>query len=251
MRAYEIMKETLLRRRFILIIHLVILALYAVLFLPWLPPAFRMSWPPIMLFGSGCILPLIISAGIFGDDIASGRIAVLVTKPMRAAELYWWRAAGLLAQGAAHFLVAIIILVVFCCMRGRGGLAWARGDLASAFSNMLAAFMLYCSTMALCTTVSVVVKRGFNSVIVFVGFVVIDETLRSLWSQYPEAWLTHWLSQCVKYGCPPVELILTAVREKPLASQLLVGLYTLGLTAAYTGIGIFLLSRRQFPQARD
>jgi hypothetical protein len=243
MRAWELMKETLLRRRFILVVHLALLALYGVLFLPWLAELYA-PWGNIMLFGSGCILPLMISAGIFGDDLASGRIAVLVTKPMRAIELYLWRLAGLLAQGAAHLLVAIALVVVLSHLTGRG-------RLDRAFTIPLAAFLLYCSTTALCVTISVVVKREFNSVIVFVGFIVICAILGALMNEYPDYGVTVWFYRCVKYGFPPMERIIEALKSESLLSQFLVALHALGLAAAYSGIGIFLLSRRQFPQARE
>jgi hypothetical protein len=242
MRGYELMKETLLRRCFInLFVHLAVLALYGILFLPWFAELY-VPWANTMLIGSGFILPLIVSAGIFGNDIASGRIAVLVTKPMRAAELYGWRVAGLLAQGAIHFLIAIIIIFALSHITGRG-------DIHRLLPILLAAFQFYCGTIALSTMISVVVKREFNSVIVLVGLIVIIMTLQSLWSECPDAWVTHWLDQCVKNGLPPIERILRAVKTE--TSLFLPTLHTLGLSAVYTGVGMLLLSRQQFPQARD
>jgi hypothetical protein len=79
MKAYELIKETFSRRGYIWIVHIVWLALYGMfwwLFLPSGPEFGRF----IFIWG-GFFLPLALTAGIFGDDIASGRICVLVTKP--------------------------------------------------------------------------------------------------------------------------------------------------------------------------
>lgn len=124
MRAWELMKETLLRRRFVLILHVVWLAIYVFIFIPDLS---ELHWQPVLVGFSGFLLPLFISAGIFGDDVASGRMATLITKPMRAAELYLWRIAGLAGQGIMHFAIATVIIVVMHRLTGKVTCAMPHG----------------------------------------------------------------------------------------------------------------------------
>jgi ABC-type transport system involved in multi-copper enzyme maturation permease subunit len=240
MRGYELMKETLLRRRFILIMHFVILGIYGLLFLPDLSEA---HWQPALIGFSGFLLPIFISAGIFGDDVASGRIAALVTKPVHAAQLYLWRAAGLAAQGILHFGIAITLIIVLHRVTGRR-------DLDEAAFVVVAGFLLFCTCATLSTTISVLVKREFNSAVLIIGAAILVATYAFLLNKYPNFWATQAYHQLLKYGCPPLELISNGL-GKPLLSRLLIVLHAVGLTAAYAGLGIFFLSMRQFPQARD
>ena len=77
---------------------------------------------------AGFFLALALSAGIFGDDIASGRICVLVTKPFWVGELYIYRLLGLSLQAAIHLLLAGgVILVVHLLMRKGNVAIWACG----------------------------------------------------------------------------------------------------------------------------
>ena len=55
---------------------------------------------------TGFFLPLSLTAGIFGDDIASGRISVLATRPIELRDIYLYRLLGLSLQGAVHLLLA-------------------------------------------------------------------------------------------------------------------------------------------------
>jgi hypothetical protein len=240
MRGYELMKETLLRRRFIPIVHLVFLSLYAGIFLL---PLNQPQWHGIMVFGSGFLVPIILSAGIFGDDASSGRIALLVTKPMSATILYLWRAAGLMAQGLLHLLAAFGLVVVLHRVTGRC-------DLDYAFTIWLVSSLLSCTLTTLSATVSVLVKREFNAVIMIVGAVVLFTALRVVMQQYPEFWATKAFHVSLKYGFPPFELLLKNYQPLNWRWLLLIA-HALGLTVVYAGIGMLLLARRQFPQARD
>ena len=96
-------------------VHVIWLVLYGVfywLFVPEMPEMGR-----LLFIWAGFFLALALSAGIFGDDIASGRICVLVTKPFWVGELYLYRLLGLSLQAAVHLLLAGgVILVVHAVM---------------------------------------------------------------------------------------------------------------------------------------
>ena len=99
MKAYELIMETVLRKTFIRVLHIAWLGTYAAIFLIAFPPELW-NWGAFLFGWSGCLLPLLLSAGIFGNDIASGRITLLVTKPVRLRDLYLYRLLGLSLQGA-------------------------------------------------------------------------------------------------------------------------------------------------------
>jgi len=92
MRAYELIKETFCRKIYILIVHLSWLILYGAFWWLFLPRASELSeFGRFIFIWGGCFLALALSAGIFGDDISSGRICVLVTKPFWPGKLYIYR----------------------------------------------------------------------------------------------------------------------------------------------------------------
>ncbi|MGB9406781.1 MAG: hypothetical protein WCA89_04545 [Terracidiphilus sp.] len=240
MRSWELMKETLLRRRFVLILHMAWIAIYVFIFIPDLS---EMHWQPVLVGFSGFLLPLFISAGIFGDDVASGRMAMLITKPMRATELYLWRAAGLAGQGIVHFAIATVIIVVMHRLTGKS-------DMRYAAWTVIASFLLFCCCATLSATVSVVVKREFNSAILILGTPVVLVPFAVLMQNWPNYWLTHAFHYFLKYACPPLELIMSSAGDTFL-TRFLIALQAIGLTAVYAGIGTLLISARQFPQARE
>ena len=148
MRAYELMKETYCRRGYIWIVHIVWLVLYGSfwwLFLPSGP-----EFGKFLFIWGGFFLPLALSAGIFGDDIASGRICVLVTKPFWIGELYIYRLLGLSLQAAVHFiLAACIVFVLHFFMR--------KGSTEDLGFWLLATWLLFNTCAALSTSLSIVV----------------------------------------------------------------------------------------------
>ena len=80
MKARALIAETFLRKASIRFMHLCWLGTYAAIFLIPLPPE-AWQWGGFVFAWSGCLLALALSAGIFGDDIASGRIRMMVTEP--------------------------------------------------------------------------------------------------------------------------------------------------------------------------
>ena len=138
MRAYELIKETFCKKRYILIIHLSWLILCGI-FCCFFSMSASEFGRFIFLWG-GCFLALALSAGIFGDDISSGRICIIVTKPFWLGELYIYRLLGLSLQAASAveleeivtYVVASLVKVpaVFArrlCTRGRHA-AQKQGD---------------------------------------------------------------------------------------------------------------------------
>jgi ABC-type transport system involved in multi-copper enzyme maturation permease subunit len=253
MRAYELIKETFLRRGYIWMVHAIWLALYGLFWWLFIPDEeefgrFLFTW-------SGFFLPLALSAGVFGDDIASGRICVLVTKPFWSGQLYIYRLLGLSLQAAVHLLLAAgLIGILHALMR--------RGSLEGLGLWLLASWLLFNTCAALSTSLSVVVGRAYNSLVLFVviatGYVVVN-LLTSLLRQHASA---GTFMSFIKYPWPPFELLskfaggeheeygLTVARFG-LVKSIGCVLHSLMLTAAYGVIGIILLSRRQFSCMRD
>ena len=119
MRAYELIKETLLRKRFILLLHVGWFIMYGLLFFIDFPQE-SWNWGGFLFGWSGCMLSLLLSAGIFGDDIASGRICVLIIKPLWPGELYLYRLIGLSLQALVHLLISSAIILTLHSATGRG-----------------------------------------------------------------------------------------------------------------------------------
>lgn len=253
MRAYELIKETVFRRTYIWVIHLVWLALYGMywwLFLPEVPVfgRFVLTW-------GGFFFALALSAGIFGDDIASGRICVLVTKPFWPGQLYLYRLAGLSLQGAAHFLLTGGLIILLQHLTGKpamNGLAlW-----------LLASWLLFNTCAALSTSLSVVVARAFNSLLLLIVAVTGYGIITLLMSELQGQSEPSIVQKCIQYACPPFGLLQTFAGGEHGQYSLTFGrfsltetaacvVHSLMLTIAYSTIGILLLCRRDFSRARD
>jgi hypothetical protein len=253
MRAYELMKETFFRRTYVWIVHASWLALYGLFWWLFLPdPA---EFGRFILVWAGFFLPLALSAGIFGDDIASGRICVLVTKPFWPGELYIYRLLGLSLQAAVHLALA-------------GGIIWMahlvlrRGRIDDLGVWLLASWLLFNTCAALSTSLSVVVGRAFNSLLLLV-MIVTGYFVVSLLKAYlgPQA-STGTFMGFIRYPWPPFELLYKFAAGEYGKYSLTVGKYSvtksvacvvhsLALTCVYSIIGILLLTRRQFSRVRD
>jgi hypothetical protein len=244
MRAYELIKETLLRKTYIRVVHISWLAIYGFIFLIPFPQE-TWSWGPFLFAWSGCLLPLMISAGIFGDDIASGRISILVTKPFWLGELYIYRLVGISLQAFLHLVMGGCLILILHSITGRGNInnfgLW-----------MLLSWLIFNTWAALSTSLSVVVKRGNNSMLLFVatGFVCFFTSF--LVSFLPDHISTVVLRVVLKYTCPPIELLVNLATGKyGMVKDFACILYSLVLTAIYGIVGILILSKRQFACVRD
>lgn len=253
MRAYELIKETFFRRSYIWIVHVVWLALYGSFW--WLLLPEGNEFGRFILIWGGFLLPLALSAGIFGDDISSGRICVLMTKPFWSGQLYLYRLAGLSLQAAVHLLLAGgLVLVLHAGMH--------KGRIDNLGSWLFASWLLFNTCAALSTSLSVVVGRAYNSLLLLVtaatGYFILTLLLACLGSQASMGVALGF----IRYAWPPFELLsrfaggdfgrysLTVGRLGLTESTACV-VHSFMLTAAYSVAGIVLLGTREFSRVRD
>jgi hypothetical protein len=253
MRAYELIKETFFRRGHIWIVHVAWLTIYGIFWWLFLPdPA---DFGRFIFIWGGFLLPLALSAGIFGDDIASGRICVLVTKPFWWGEIYIYRLLGLSLQGAVHLVLAGGVAVVLRTVMKRGTL----DDLAL---WLVATWLLFNTCAALSTSLSVVVGRAYNSLLLLIvivsGYFVVSMLIGFMGQQASKGVFMGF----IRYFWPPFELLFKFAHGEYGKFSLTVGKYSLPksvacvvhsliLTAVYSAVGIALLTRRQFSRERD
>jgi len=253
MRAYELMKETFFRKMYIYIVHLswfAIYGLFLVLFAREEDDFYR-----IFFIWGGFLLPLTLSAGIFGDDLASGRICVLATRPFWLGELYIYRLLGLSAQAAVHFILAgCLLLIVHHFI--------SIGSTDNLGSWLLSSWLLFNTWAALSTSLSVVVKRAYNFVFLLAAFLFFG-FLNSAMSWYnPNETMTDVIKAFVKYACPPFGLLTKLAQGEYSKYSLIVGQYSaikavacvthcFVLTAFYGLVGVLILNRRQFTCSQE
>ena len=191
------------------------------------------------------MLSLLLSAGIFGDDIASGRICVLIIKPLWPGELYIYRLIGLSLQALVHLLISGAIIFTLHSATGRGSI-----------SNLdiwiLSSWLIFTTFAALSTSLSVVVRRGNNTMLLFaaIGFTwFFVMLLTNLFREHPA---TEAFMGFLRYACPPVELLgkLGLGKYSTMKSFGCV-MHSLALTCVYSVVGIIILCRRQFVCVRD
>ncbi len=253
MRAIELMKETFFRRTYIWIVHVVWLALYGGFWWFLLPDMLEMG--RLIFIWGGFFLALALSAGIFGDDIASGRICILVTKPFWTGELYLYRLLGLSLQAALHLVLAGGLVLALHAIMGKGNVdglgIW-----------LLATWLLFNTCAALSTTLSVVISRAFNSVLLLV-IIPTAYFLLGLMAMYLRQEANSGpLVSFIRYPWPPFELLYKLAAGEWGQYALTVGKYSvtksfaciihsLMLTLVYSIIGIVLLGRREYSRVRD
>ncbi len=244
MKAYVLITETFRRKASIRIVHASWFGIYGTIFLfPFTPETWH--WGPFLFGWAGCLLPLLLSEGIFGDDIASGRIRLLVTEPIRPRELYFWRFLGLSLQAAVHIWLAGALILLLQRLTGRGSVdrfvVW-----------ILASWLLFNVWSAVSTSLSVVLRRAHNSMILFVATVGVFLSLSLLTSFFPKSTGVQVLREVVRYTCPPAELLgSTAAGKFSLLQGLGSVVHSVMLTALYGAAGIVLLGRREFKFVAD
>jgi ABC-type transport system involved in multi-copper enzyme maturation permease subunit len=243
-KAYELIMETFRRRANIRLVHLSWFGTYALLFLIPMPPE-AWLWGAFLFAWSGCLLPLLLSDGIFGDDIASGRIRLLVTEPIRTWELYLYRFLGLSLQAAVHLWLAGALILLLQRLTGHGS--------ADHFAVwMLASWLLFNVWAALSTSLSVVLRRSHNSMFLFIitaGFFLVASFLIAFFPENPG---TRAYLAALRYTGPPVELLSKmGLGKAGLCGSVASVAHSLLLTALYGAAGIVLLSRREFKYVAD
>ncbi|MBN2316479.1 MAG: hypothetical protein JXM79_21305 [Sedimentisphaerales bacterium] len=224
--------------------HISWFATYALLFLVPFPPG-SWNWGGFLFGWSGCMLSLLLSAGIFGDDIASGRICVLIIKPLWPGELYIYRLMGLSLQALIHIFISGAIMFTLHRATGRGSI-----DHLSLW--MLSSWLIFTTFAALSTSISVVVRRGQNSMLLFAVTAFTYFTVSLMFSLFPDHPAIKAFMSLIRYGCPAVELLCKLALGKYSAIKSLVCVaHSLTLTAMYSAVGIIILCKRQFVCVRD
>ncbi len=252
-RACELLKETFLRKTSIWVVHLTWFGIYGLFWLLFLPSNLEAS--EFLFLWGGFFLPLALSAGILGDDIASGRISVLVTKPFWSGALYLYRLLGLSLQGAAHLLLAGGLIFLLDTLLGKG-------TPNSLGIWLLASWLLFNACAALCTSLSVVVGRSYNSLLTFFSVAVLYLLLDVLGGYWLEYGTTEALRNVIRYAGLPFGLLHHLARGDYGQYSLMVGRYDslksaacivhcVILTTVYAAIGVLLLTRREFYSERD
>lgn len=245
MKAYALIAETLLRKASIRIVHLAWLAACPLMFLIPFSPDARWQWGGFLFAWGGCFLPLSLSAGIFGDDIASGRMRMVMTEPIRPFELYLYRFLGLSLQAAVHLLIAGALILLLHRFTNRG-----RTDHFAAW--LLVSWLIFNTWTALSASLSVVVGRQNNSMLVVLGALVTAFPLYMLLLFFEDHLGTRIYLAIVRYAGPPIELLVQLGRGKDNLLQAVGSIgHSLLLTAFYGAIGIVLLGRREFKGATD
>jgi len=244
MKAYVLISETFLRKTSLRLVHLGWLLAYPLIFLmPSLPETWQ--WGGLVFAWSGCLLPLILSAGIFGDDIASGRIRLVATEPIRLSELYIYRFLGLSLQAAAHLLAVGALILLLHWLTGRGSL-----DRFAAW--MLASWLIFNTWAALSTSLSVVVSRDHNSMTLVLATIILFFPLYMLLLFFEDSVGTKIYHAFVRYGCPPVEVLVGLGQGRySLPGGVASVAHSLALTVLYGAAGIVLLNNREFKYAAD
>lgn len=244
MRAYELIKETFLRKRYIQLLHISWFATYALLFIAPFPPE-TWKWGGFLFGWSGCMLALLLTAGIFGDDIASGRICVLIIKPLWPGELYIYRLIGMSLQALIHILISGVIMITLHSITGHGSIdhlgLW-----------MLSSWLIFTTFSALSTSISVVVRRGHNSMLLFAAIAFTYVLVSLMFSLIPNHIATKASMSFIRYGCPPVELLCNvALGKYSVIKSLGCVAHSLILMTLYSAVGIIILCKRQFVFLRD
>jgi len=252
MRAYELMKETFFRKMYIYIVHLSWFAVYGLFLM--LEPEEDGFYRTFFIWG-GFFLPLTLSAGIFGDDISSGRICVLATRPLWLGELYIYRLLGLSVQGGVHFILAGGLLLIIHRFTGIG----STDNLGS---WLFSCWLLFNTWAALSTSLSVVVKRAYNFVFLLAAFLFFGFLNSILSWNSPDDTTTEVINAFVRYVCPPFALLTKMAQGEYAKYSLIVGKYsaikavacvthTIVLTVFYGLVGVLVLNRRQFAGSRE
>ena len=243
MKARALMIETYLRKSSFRFMHLCWLGTLAAIFAIPLPE--QWSWGGFVFAWSGCLLSLVLSAGIFGDDIASGRIRMLVTEPIRLWELYVYRFLGLSLQAVAHLAVAGVLILLLHWLTGRGSIdrfgMW-----------LVASWLVFNAWVALSTSLSVVVRREQNSMLLVLATIATVFPLYMLMLFFEDSMVTKVYHEVVRYAGPPVELLVQMGRGKSSLPGCVVHVaHSLLLTVLYGAIGVLLLNRREFTHVTD
>ena len=247
----EILKETVVRRRAIRRLHLAYLAAYAAVYVS-LSAVSTSADPPrwgLWLFvWSGCVLPVLLTIGIFGGDIASGRMMQLVTKPIALGTLYLFRFLGVYLQCVVHLSICYGSVFIVASWTD----AQAEGTLGPWF---LASLLISPVWITLSATVSTFVSRDFNVAVVFIGAIATFMVLQSadiLAAIMSLPIMSEAVTVIGIYGMPSVVLLCKlGMRQCTGTEGIVAAVHPIVMATVYAAIGIVILNRREFTRERN
>jgi ABC-type transport system involved in multi-copper enzyme maturation permease subunit len=245
----EVFKETVFRRRFIPMVHMLYMGVYITIYIIfYLLPSETGQWELWLFIWSGCLFPVLLTAGLFGDDIASGRMLQLLIKPISLRTLYLMRVLGVFIQCVVHLAVCYLLLFIVYRITGQE----AKGHLGLWF---FASVLVSLTWLMLSASFSTFLLREYNIVMVLIGSIVVF----MLWqSASTVAAITGWsaLSKLVDgmmiYGMPPIALLFRLSMQKySMAGSIAVTLHAVSMAALYAIVGIVILTHREFVRKRE
>jgi ABC-type transport system involved in multi-copper enzyme maturation permease subunit len=245
----EVLKETVFRRRFIPMLHGLYLGIYIMVYtIFYLLPSETGQWELWLFIWSGCLFPVLLTAGLFGDDIANGRILQLVIKPVSLGSLYLLRVLGVFVQCVVHLAVCYLLLFVVYRITGQE----AKGHLGLWF---LASVLISLTWLMLSASISTFLLREFNVAMILIGGIVVF----MLWqSASIVASIADWpaISKVADgiliYGVPPVALLFRlGMQRYGMAGSFVVTLHAIAMAVLYAIIGIVILTHREFVRKRE
>lgn len=245
----EVLKETIFRRRFIPVLHMLYLGVYIMIYTVYhLLPSETGQWELWLFIWSGCLFPVLLTAGLFGDDIAGGRMLQLVIKPISLGTLYLLRVLGVFIQCVIHLAVCYLLLFIVYRITGQE----AKGHIGLWF---FASVLISLTWLTLSASFSTFLFREYNIVMVLIGSIVVF----MLWqSASTVAAITGWsaLSKLADgmmiYGVPPIALLFRLSMQKyGITGSVAVTLHAVIMAALYVIVGIMILTHREFVRKRE
>ncbi len=168
-----------------------------------------------------------------------------MTEPIRPVELYAYRLLGLSLQGAVHFLAVGALVLLLHRLTGRGSISHFPGF-------VLVSWLIFNVWAALSTSLSVVLRRSNNSLILFIVTLAVCFLLSLSIHFFPKSMGVNAALRIVRYTCPPVELLgNTALGKLDLLQGLGSVALSLLLAVLYGIAGVVLLGKREFRYVAD
>jgi hypothetical protein len=130
----------------------------------------------------------------------------------------------------------------------------ARGFVDRLWLWMLGTWLVANTWLAISASLSVIVRREHNAIILILGTLVGAISLGNLIQFWPDHIITLLLTRVIKYGGPSVEFVINLAKQGlkgNFAHAVGYMLYSLGLTMVYSVIGIMLLENREFKNQPD
>lgn len=234
---YAVVRETVTRKRTILVAHLILFCLYVaapVVCVPVCAVAYAMI---------GVLLPLVLTNGLWGNDLSSGRVRVLAVTPAGVVRIHIWRLVGMVLQGMLQLVLATLVELAAQRVGGR------TGPQEAYTLWIICAFMLFISMTAFSSTISVVVRGEHNGPLIVLLLVVTifgQEYLARADSSVTTDILRR-VFDIISFTFPPVMLLMRkAVAATSFAAIASGCMLALGQGVLYFLAGLFLLHFQEY-----